>query len=206
MRRSAVAGFAAGLALAVGGVVAIDTITDSADAQRTGPVTRAELNAANDRSIAAIKRATRVWNLVGVHVANPGELVRVRGPVIPQRRGIGGGIPNDLLAGGAPPAQPGAPGASAMLSAVVLSNGSFSRGSAGTTSANVGAGSYTVVFDRDVTNCTFTVSAGGAGNVPTSGIASASRRAGNPNAVRVRTRLTDGTIQNRPFHLMVHCP
>lgn len=99
--QSALVGVAAGAVLAVGGVVAVDAMTDTADAQSSTQVTRAELDAANLRSQRAIKQGTEAWNKVAKYLAEPGELIRARGPVVLQDRGIGGGFPTGLFADGA---------------------------------------------------------------------------------------------------------
>jgi hypothetical protein len=98
LRQPIVAGVAAGALLAVGGVVAVDSMTDKADAQSSTQVTRAELDAANLRSQRAIKQGTEAWNKVAKYLAEPGELIRARGPVVRQQRGVGGGLPTGLFA------------------------------------------------------------------------------------------------------------
>lgn len=92
------------------------------------------------------------------------------------------------------------------LWAVVNSSGSIAR-SAGTTSAGrLGAGVYEVVFNQNVTNCAFVGSVGGAAEeTGTAGALTASRRAGNVNAVRVETRTLANALADRAFHLLVVC-
>lgn len=97
-QRSVIAGVAAGAVLAVGGVVAVDAITGTADAQSSTQVTRAELDAANLRSQRAIKQATEAWNKVAKYLAEPGELIRANGPRVSQQAGVGGGLPTGLFA------------------------------------------------------------------------------------------------------------
>lgn len=99
--QSILVGAAAGALLAVGGVVAVDSITDTADAQSSTQVTRAELDAANLRSQRAIKQGTEAWNKVAKYLAEPGELIRARGPRVSQQTGVGGGLPTGLFADGA---------------------------------------------------------------------------------------------------------
>jgi hypothetical protein len=97
-QQSVLAGVAAGAVLAVGGVVAVDAITGTADAQSSTQVTRAELDAANLRSQRAIKQATEAWNKVAKYLAEPGELIRANGPRVSQQAGVGGGLPTGLFA------------------------------------------------------------------------------------------------------------
>jgi hypothetical protein len=85
-------------------------------------------------------------------------------------------------------------------------SGSLAR-SAGTTSAGrLATGVYEVVFNQNVTNCAFVGSVGGAAEeTGTSGALTTTRRAGNPNAVRVETRNLAGALADRAFHLLVVC-
>jgi hypothetical protein len=105
------------------------------------------------------------------------------------------------------PAGPaGPPGAVTRLWAVVNGTGSIAR-SAGTTSAGrLGAGVYEVVFNQNVGGCVFVASVGDSGeSTGLSGAAMTTRRAGNPNAVRVETRNLAGSAADRAFHLIVVC-
>jgi hypothetical protein len=97
VRHTLIAG-AVGAALAAGGVVAIDAITGTADAQSSNQVTQADLDAANLRSQRAIKQATEAWNKVAKYLAEPGELIRANGPRVSQQVGVGGGFPTGLFA------------------------------------------------------------------------------------------------------------
>jgi hypothetical protein len=96
-RDSLIAG-AVGAALAVGGVVAIDAITGTAGADSHTEVTQAEMDAANLRSQRAIKQGTEAWNKVAKYLAEPGELIRAKGPRVSQQAGVGGGLPTGLFA------------------------------------------------------------------------------------------------------------
>ena len=93
-----VAGVAAGIVVATGGMVAFDAVSEPADAQGSTEVTQADLRSANQRSIRAIKQGTRAWNLVAKYLAQPGERVAAGSPRVRQEAGVGGGIPGPLIA------------------------------------------------------------------------------------------------------------
>lgn len=98
----------------------------------------------------------------------------------------------------------------AILSAVVSSDGSLVRGSGALSSSNLGSvgnGSFEVVFDRSVTDCTYVASTGGtatSGN-PDPGMANVTRRAGDESAIFVITRDETGTLADLDFHVIVFC-
>jgi hypothetical protein len=99
--RSTLAGVAAGVVLAAGGIVAIDAGTESADAQSGDDfATQAEVQAANARAQAGINMGKRVWNLLGIYGAEQGELVGKSSGPIKQERGQGGGLPEQVLSAG----------------------------------------------------------------------------------------------------------
>ncbi len=99
--RPAVAGVAAGVVLAAGGIVAIDAGTENADAQSGDDfATTAEVKAANARAQAGINMGKRVWNLLGIDGAEQGELVGKNSGPIKQERGQGGGLPEQALSAG----------------------------------------------------------------------------------------------------------
>ena len=103
----------------------------------------------------------------------------------------------------------GAPGAPATsLWAVVASDGTLARGSAGTTSASIGTGSYEVIFDRDVTGCAYQATNGltGSAGSPPGGEVGVVGRATNVNGVFVKTRDSAGAETPLGFHLAVFCP
>ena len=96
--RPILAGLAAGAVLAAGGIAAIDAVTDTADAQsRSQFATKSDVKIASGQAQAAINLGKRVWNLLGVYEANPGELVGKNSGPIRQQRGVGGGIPEAAL-------------------------------------------------------------------------------------------------------------
>jgi hypothetical protein len=90
--------------------------------------------------------------------------------------------------------------------AVISDVGATVRGRGVASSAHTGPGQYQVVFDRDVRNCVYMAtlgdeSAAGPGN----GQISVTSAAANVNGVRVVTRGSAGTNENRSFHLIVSC-
>lgn len=94
------AGAVVGIALGLGGVVAADVVIESADAQG-GALGAADLKAANDRSIAAIRLSKFTQNNLGKFVTDANVLVGVNQPpgVITQDRGTGtGGLPAETIA------------------------------------------------------------------------------------------------------------
>jgi len=98
------------------------------------------------------------------------------------------------------------------LFAVVRANGELARGGGVTGSRADGPdGRYDVTFDQDVSNCSYVASLGLPNNdadvntSPPSGEIGTARLAANPNVVRVRTRNSDGSVDRKPFHLIVVC-
>jgi hypothetical protein len=98
-----------------------------------------------------------------------------------------------------------------MLWAVVNADGTIARSDG----ASIGAsglipgfaGSYQVIFKRNVTGCVYVATIGnaGAGN-PAHGSIVVAARAGNAAGVFVETRDTPtGPLVNHPFHLFVNC-
>jgi hypothetical protein len=176
---TAVVAGAAGAALAAGAIWLAGNASTPATAQGPGqPITRAELDAANLRSQRAIKQGTTAWNLVAKFLAEPNELIRARGPVVLQNRGVGGGLPTPVFADGAittPKLGDGAVTGSKMSDgsvgeskltgelagripvwAVVNANGTLARSTPGVTSSRINAGNYRVNFGRDLNLCAFT--------------------------------------------------
>jgi hypothetical protein len=94
----------------------------------------------------------------------------------------------------------------ATLSAVVQSNGIFAGGVGGDTVARLSTGTYEVLFERDVQNCTYSANAGSAdaGQVAF-GVALVASRAGEPNGVWVQIRNNNGGAVDSDFHLIVFC-
>jgi hypothetical protein len=101
----------------------------------------------------------------------------------------------------------------ALMFAVVGDDGALLRG-AGATSAepDILDGEYHVVFDRDVSGCVYTATAGIAGSRSGSGgsslipgVATVSSLAGVPEGVFVETYDFAGNRLSLGFHLMVFC-
>lgn len=84
--------------------------------------------------------------------------------------------------------------------AKVNSNGNLSRGSGVTSSARIGAGSYTVTFPRDISTCYTLASVTG-----DAGFATASQPNLTPTQVKVLTFNAAGSPTNRTFVLLVRC-
>jgi hypothetical protein len=72
--------------------------------------------------------------------------------------------------------------------AVVSSNGTFSRGSAGTTASRLTVGTYVVSFDINVTTCSWQVTVGQTGSVgTTTGVGNVAGRSGNAFGLFITT-------------------
>lgn len=95
--RTALVAIAAGGVLGIGGIAAVDTATGPAEAQGGGSVTQADLKGANQRSQAAINGYKNLNNLLGKYVAEENSLIGAKSGPITQDRGIGGGLPMDVL-------------------------------------------------------------------------------------------------------------
>jgi hypothetical protein len=92
------------------------------------------------------------------------------------------------------------------LWAVMNASGSIHRGAGTTSAGRLGLGVYEVVFNQNVTGCVFVASVGDTGEATgANGAAMVTRRAGNPNAVRIETRTLGGVLADRGFHLIVVC-
>lgn len=96
------------------------------------------------------------------------------------------------------------------LFAVVASDGTIARGSSLTSATHVGAvgsGTYTVVFDRDVSACAYvgTIGLTGSAGTPPAGFVGVSRLNANVNGVSVVTYDSSGSAADEPFHLVVVC-
>jgi hypothetical protein len=92
------------------------------------------------------------------------------------------------------------------LWAVVKANGSLGRSNGVQSSSNLNTGQYEVVFNRNVSECVYTGTIGVPGDgFPANRLIKVADR-GNPAAVFVQTRETDGTAVNQAFHVQVDCP
>ena len=103
--------------------------------------------------------------------------------------------------------QPGTPGAkgdkgepATRLWAVINASGTTGRGSGVTGSAKVGTGQYEVVFNRDVTTCSYQATLS-----VTQGEVIAQPRSLVPNGVFVGTYSSAGAAADKAFHLAVFC-
>jgi len=93
------------------------------------------------------------------------------------------------------------------LWAVVGETGTLARGSHVVSTSQIGgfAGSYQVIFDRDVSNCAFVAGLGGTTAETPAGEVSTARRSTDVNGVFVETSNSAGTVSDRAFHLAVFC-
>ena len=90
--------------------------------------------------------------------------------------------------------------ANPVLSAVVASDGTLSRGVGAVSSRYLGSGNYEVLFNRDVSDCTFVANVGGTGFDLPSGSASAARKSGNSSGVSLLVqRLNTGAGRGSAF-------
>lgn len=90
--------------------------------------------------------------------------------------------------------------------AVVQTDGSLARGSAGVTSVYSGASFYTVTFPRDVTACAYSATLGHwSTETPAGGEISVYSSLLGPKSVTAVARDSAGGFSDRPFHLVVVC-
>jgi hypothetical protein len=86
----------------------------------------------------------------------------------------------------------------ALMSAVVASDGTLTRGAGVTQSSRVSTGNYKVIFGRDVSTCTFAVTS--VNTLPVSAAAQPGF-----GGVGVALAGSDGGAVNAPFNLIVFC-
>ena len=110
-------------------------------------------------------------------------------------------------AGAAGPAGPAGPaGSVTRLTAVVNSSGSIARSQGTTSAGRTAAGQYEVIFNQDVTSCTYVASLGNpASGTPAAGTATVASRNLVPNGVFVATYNAAGAATDRSFHLVAVC-
>jgi len=111
-------------------------------------------------------------------------------------------------AGAAGPAGPAGPaGTVTRLTAVVNASGSLARSQGTTSAGHVGTGQYEVIFNQNVTACTYVASVGNPtpGLITPNGVAVVVPRNGNANGVGVATYDAAGAFADLPFHLIVVC-
>lgn len=91
--------------------------------------------------------------------------------------------------------------------AVVDRDGTLARGLRATGATRLVAGRYEVLFDANVSLCSYTATVGLSGAVGSSdpGIVTVAPRSGKPKGVFVQTFSSRGGRQDRGFHLIVQC-
>jgi hypothetical protein len=169
------AGAAAGAVLVAGGLAAVELGTDSARASSQHQVSQADLDAANQRSQAAIRLAKDLQNNVGKYFQPAGQLIGAKPPPPPitQDRGTGdGGLPTGTIKDGAITDAKLSSGVKGQLNtiytaAVLNTPGaepSLVRGkgaTAVTRTTGLGTGAFDVAFGtNDISQCTWTASVG----------------------------------------------
>jgi len=91
--------------------------------------------------------------------------------------------------------------------AVVNSNGTLARGTAGTSSSHLNTGVYEVDFPQSVKKCVFTATTGlsGSSGAQVAGFVTVAGRGSNDAGVFVTTYGGTGSPQDLGFHLNVRC-
>ena len=123
----------------------------------------------------------------------------IKGLQVEGKRGPAG-PPGATGAQGAPGAKGDQGAPATRLWAVINASGTPARGAGLTASTKLSAGQYEVVFDRDVTACSYQVTM-----ALTTGESIAQPRSGVPNGVFVGTFSSTGGAADRAFHLAVFC-
>jgi len=91
-------------------------------------------------------------------------------------------------------------------SAVILATGVLALGPAGSSSLSLVAGVYQVTFPSDISKCVYTATIGDTpAGFPGPGLVSVTPRAGNADAILVRTFALNGNPSPNPFHIQVQC-
>jgi hypothetical protein len=104
------------------------------------------------------------------------------------------------------PSGPAGPaGTVTRLTAVVNATGSIARSQGTTSAGRIAAGRYEVIFNQNVTACTYVASVGDPTTGAVAGEIGVASRNGNANGVFVLTRNAAGTETDLPFHLIVVC-
>ncbi len=102
------------------------------------------------------------------------------------------------------PGAPGAPGVVTRLTALIAANGTISRSQNVTSAANLGGGNYEVIFNQNVSQCTYVATPGSVA-ATIHGHVSVAPRNGIPNGVFIATANPAGTEAALAFHLVVVC-
>jgi hypothetical protein len=84
-------------------------------------------------------------------------------------------------------------------------DGTIARGKKAVSAERLSEGNYIVTFDTDVRNCAYLINPGGVDQEIPSGFASATRMAGQPAAVFVRTYDAFAMYDDYGFHLQIVC-
>lgn len=86
-------------------------------------------------------------------------------------------------------------------------NAALARASGPNIAATEGGGAVTVTFPFNVSTCADVAAVNNAGTTtPQPGYAQTNTSPSNPNAIEVRTRGKDGSLEDGDFHLIVICP
>src|SRR5437763_5973461 len=154
------------------------------------------------KTVAVNSRVIKNHTVKGIDLAT--GVIR-RGPVGPAGPPGSAGAPGPTGATG--PSGPSGPaGSITKLTAVVNTNGTLARSQGTTSSTHLGTGTYEIVFNQDVTQCTYVATLGNPGALtPPAGEIGAASRAGIPDGVFVETRDSAGAAADRSFHLIVVC-
>jgi hypothetical protein len=198
------AGVAAGVALGLGVVVAVELGTAPAAAQGGFKVTPEQLRTNQLISVAAVRRSNE-----GLRLLDP---IR-RQPKLPQK--VLGWRTQDLRDGAVSSAKiaPGAVSESRLASsvttrlpawAVVNAGGSLARSSGGVSSASAGTGLYRVDLNRPVGECAWTGTQIET-DAPGVGAVGIELDPVDPERLLVRTTDPAGVAANRAFSLQVTC-
>jgi hypothetical protein len=108
-------------------------------------------------------------------------------------------------AGAAGPAGP-AGAAATSLWAVVDQNGTLIRNKGVASAQKIGTGDYQVVFNQDVTGCSYQATVGSPGTTQAVGYAAVLQRINVAAGVEIRTvNSTASAFADQPFHLAVFC-
>jgi hypothetical protein len=193
-------GVAAGVALGLGVVVAVEVGTGDASAQGGFRVSAEQLRINQRISQAAVRRSNESLQLLGPIRRLPNQPNQVLGWRTQDIRdgAVTGAKLTESLREGQPRWAVVAAGASTL-----------SRAKGATAAAKLAdPGLYSVTFDRDVSACALQATIADPGTTPltTGGEVNAWRSAADPKVVTVRTGDSAGAATNAlPFHLTVLC-
>ena len=193
-------GVAAGVALGLGTLVAVDAATQDAAAQATFRVTPEQLRINQRISQAAVRRSNESLQLLAPIRRLPNQPNQVLGWRTQDIRDSAVTAPK--LAESLREGQP-------RWAVVAAGASTLARAKGATAAAKLAdVGLYTVTFDRDVSACALqaTIADPGTTALTTGGEDGAWRSASDPKVVTVRTADSTGAVTNAlPFHLTVLC-